>query len=295
MISEQCYPFISDWPNTLNLDNAESLLVSNVTSDIASSPILLPDPNPDLLSWTYVSKVIQNVAMVDWTLFVISLVVPRKLSLKKLTSTDKFRVTLEALENIEFILKELTKALFGICFIIISLPIVIVAVGIFGTAGFIVDTILFRKYGETVTRTDPLDAIWGCETPESRPFITSYITLSGKPSINKIRSVVQQRILNATDATGRPLYRKFQQRLDSEYGYFVWKDVPNFDIRKHIYIWKKSSHNVKYSTARHNNSTRDSEELVLDYMNNHGWRQMTSDKPKWEIVLLNEEASPDGK
>ncbi|XP_018022476.1 putative diacyglycerol O-acyltransferase MT3848 isoform X2 [Hyalella azteca] len=303
MFSEQCFAALdirtrSDTGNSIDAFVQD---FSNFTDDVSFADVVLqPDPNPPLLSWFSAYYLLHNVALLDSVLFLLTIFVPRKMSLQPhLISFPTFRSALACIEKIEFFFKELLKALIGVFLIIVCLPIVVTSVVIFGTAVRIIEKRLESRYGKTASKAAALDSIWGSETPKSRPFITVFMILTGKPSINKIRALIQSRVLDRKESNGCPTYRKFRQLLTIEYGYFIWKDAPKFDIRKHIYVWndpRKFTKDVNSDKQMNEEQKcRAAEAVALHYINYYGCQKMNENRPKWEIVLLHSNASPDGK
>ncbi|KAF2368230.1 O-acyltransferase WSD1 C-terminal [Trinorchestia longiramus] len=302
MFSEQCNGTLSYLSRRLSFLPAENSLVNDLPSNSSNNDfpglVLQPDTSSMLL-WMNTSNIVQNIVMLDWALFFL-MVIPRKLSPKwRAISLCKFRSALVVLKKIEFIGKQVMEAAIG-CFLLATfLPILILGFVIFGITVQVVKQILKTKYGQTASKAEALDAIWGSETPQNRPFITAFITLTGEPSINKIRALIQARVLDRKDSSGNLLYRKFKQLLRVEYGYFIWKDASNFDIRKHIKVWNHDGFNVrKYERNEKTNVENNfetAEDVVHRYVNMHGSKPMRGDRPKWEIILLQSDAYPHGK
>lgn len=284
------------------------LMMHNCSQNPVAASIMEANPGPAELLWTNATDVFHNVAVLDWTLFFLSLVVPRKFPIKFNKSIfAKYGKVLRLLDDG---VKQLLKVLFGLFLLLGSVFIFSPIILALAITSEVVKMILRFKYGRGVTKADPFDAVWGNESKDCRPYISVAVTLRGTPAVEKIRKVIQEKILDLKNRDGSPTYKKFYQVLQVEYGYFVWKDAIDFDLKNHVRVWKdplntkdrqqnetssELSNDITNITSHEDSRTTGTEALICRYMNDYGATGMSEDKPKWEIVILESEQSPAGR
>lgn len=181
------------------------------------------------------------------------------------------------------------------------------------------------KLGKTFTRPSGLDIIQGMESPSSLPFINTVARFEGKIDMEKFCRKFHEQIIKLKDKNGKLRYKKFTQTYEKIYGYHVFRDVKDFDIRnqikkvqiKDIFPEKFSSGNniscqekenthefcENLSLMKKEDSNEDGhhlsgheeipniewEALVERAMEKFGARPIPPGYPKWEILLIEEQ------
>lgn len=90
------------------------------------------------------------------------------------------------------------------------------------------------KLGDKFLRPGGLDIIQGMESEKSRPYISAIGRFKGNVDIEGFRNKFQSEILNIATKRGTARYKKFTQVFEEKYGYHIFKDAENFDIKRHI-------------------------------------------------------------
>lgn len=88
--------------------------------------------------------------------------------------------------------------------------------------------IMYKKLG---TELATFDHVLKIESVENPNFITALMMIKGKPDVNKLRKLVEKKIIQ-----GKPekTYTRMQQRVTKCYNTYLWRDEENFNISDHI-------------------------------------------------------------
>ncbi|KAB7507796.1 hypothetical protein Anas_04387, partial [Armadillidium nasatum] len=141
-----------------------------------------------------------------------------------------------------------------------------------------------------------MDMVFASSLEAKNPIINAFLKFDGNLSFEDLKNLMQNKIENSEFPGGSNVFKKFKQTLQSYYGYFVWKDVDNFDINYHIKkinlceLYPGEAQNIKNKTNSllHNSCA---EILPCKYLNEHGSRSFPENLPQWEILILTQEGS----
>ena len=288
------------WPSKIPVHHAKSysaLATQNCTPDEAKSPVLQPNPEK-LFSWSNLLTLIHALAPLEWIFFAFSMLMPSFFNKStRLRTIWKFSSLSSALHTLEEAAKEATKALFGFIFFIFFLPFGGPITLFFFLVSEVVRYVIKLKYGGKAVKMSGSDAIYGKEDSKSAYLMIAGIVMNGTPSIEKVRNVFRDRILAVRDDQGKIKYHKFRQLITTELGYCIWKDDPNFDIKNHIRIWKDPLDDFEDFESKISDDEPGSraEDVISRYLDKYGGERLPSDRPQWELVILDSNTTPDGK
>jgi len=253
-------------------DSVEDRLLSRINSERA---------------WEYAVTVIKSIAIVDWSFFILTLVIQQRLCFNK-NSGDKDRLL--ALENAA---RVAGKAILGlVLMLILSIFLTPILLGFF-VYSRIIRVLLWIKYGDSVRPAAAQDAIWAGENKLSPPFVNVAMIMDGTPSLRKIAATVRKKFLDPTDGKGNYCYPKFRETVVIKMGYFVWVKAPKFVLKNHVRYWQDPESN-KPQKDPEDEATRINK-LVCRFMNDQGWLELPRDTPQWEIVVLRSNQIPKDK
>ena len=69
-------------------------------------------------------------------------------------------------------------------------------------------------------------------------FITAVMMIKGKPDVQKLRKLVEDKIVKTEPETS---YRRMKQRVSKCYYTYLWQDEEDFDINNHILVYEQES------------------------------------------------------
>lgn len=183
--------------------------------------------------------------------------------------------------------------------------------------------LIWLKFGDGYTRPTGMDILQGLESVKSRPFINVVARCEGKLDIEIFAKKFHEEIMMVRNKRGELRYKKFGQVFEPHYGYHIFRDVENFDIRGSIEkidiktLFPEKNFNstdnqdvrtkkissieipnelihVKYETVVNGEKTEklmpvDWEILVERALERYGSREIPQGTPQWEILLIEEE------
>ncbi|KAB7498438.1 hypothetical protein Anas_10152, partial [Armadillidium nasatum] len=185
--------------------------------------------------------------------------------------------------------------------------------------------LIWLKFGDSYTRPTSMDILQGLESEKSRPFINLVARCEGKVDIEIFAKKFHEEIMLVKNKRGEFRYKKFSQVFEQHYGYHIFRDAENFDIRNCIEkvdiktLFPEKNFNstdyqdvrakkissiekpddlihVKYETVVNGEKIEklmpvDWEILVERALERYGAREIPKGVPQWEIILVEEEKS----
>ncbi|KAB7507797.1 hypothetical protein Anas_04386 [Armadillidium nasatum] len=140
---------------------------------------------------------------------------------------------------------------------------------------------------------------WICYLPlvlrQKIPLINVFLKFDGNLSFEDLKNLVQNKINESEIPGGSNAFKKFKQTLQSYCGYFVWKDIDNFDINNHIKkinlseLYPGEAQNINKTNSLLQNSC--AEILTCKYLSEYGSRPFPDNLPQWEVLILSQEGS----
>ena len=131
-----------------------------------------------------------------------------------------------------------------------------------------------------------MDLIWATKSRLKCPIITALVKLEGKLEKDHILKKFEKIVKCSRNKNGENPFRKFSQTYESFYGYFVWKDVENLEIRNHVKVidLRDIYSEEEFEEERTNEETSAcSEGLLCRFLREHFDTYLSSEKPHlWE-------------
>ncbi|XP_053651315.2 uncharacterized protein [Cherax quadricarinatus] len=204
--------------------------------------------------------------------------------------------------NIYNVVCGILKTTLALGLLLLLVPVVLPFVCIFWLASCFVSLVYRVNFGSSVTKASGMDSVWGTEYPNSRPFITVTLLLSGAPDLAKITQHIQTKILDVKDSNGDHKHKKFRQMFAQICGYYAWRNVNDFNVENHIRVVNLRSlysgdsrgtytlgdipdiRENEFSPTVARSSVDD--ELIHRYISEEGTSPLSPDRPPWEIILL---------
>ncbi len=91
-------------------------------------------------------------------------------------------------------------------------------------------------YKELGTELAIVDLPYIHDSVENRNFITALMTIRGKLDVEKLRKLVENKIVRSQPEVS---YKRMTQRVLKCYNTYLWRDEENFDIAEHIPVYDK--------------------------------------------------------
>ncbi|XP_029184592.2 putative diacyglycerol O-acyltransferase MT3172 [Acropora millepora] len=125
-----------------------------------------------------------------------------------------------------------TVAFFAFCLVIPFLMIVLVVLKLvkFSMERYVSYTRQCVSFRED-------DAVWQQDCPANRHIIHALMVLEGPADIQKLRQLVNDRLVFGRDDKGHRVCARLTQVVQKHFGYFVWKEDENFSVENHVLIW----------------------------------------------------------
>ena len=143
------------------------------------------------------------------------------------------------------------------------------------------------KFGDKFIRPGGLDVLQGVETTQSRPYIYATARYEGKVDIEKLRKKFIHLIYEERDERKKPKFRRLRQILEPCYGYHIFRDAEDFDIRNHI----KPVHmdDIFHTDELGTGQIISWERIMQRFLDKFGNTPLSNNIPQWELLLLDEE------
>ena len=81
------------------------------------------------------------------------------------------------------------------------------------------------------------DAVWQQDRPTNRHIIQALMVLEGTVDIQKLREIINERLVFGKDEKGDRICARLTQVVQKHLGYFVWKEDENFSVENHVLDW----------------------------------------------------------
>ena len=199
--------------------------------------------------------------------------------------------------------------------IILLLPLII-ALAIYSK---IVHFMIKLKHGDKYTRPGGLDILQGVETFRSRPYINAVARYEGHLDVDLFCKRMFHLAYKEKDANGEEKFRRLRQILEPCYGYHIFKDAEDFDVRNHVIKVRMSDlfpekyahsngngnanggclQNGYHPVGLHSVLTEDGENeegnniewerIMQRLLDKFGIKQMSNKIPQWRAYILEED------
>lgn len=162
------------------------------------------------------------------------------------------------------------------------------------------------RYGKSISRAKGMDAINGMESEISRPYINIAMRFPiATPDIDEFRQRFQNTVLVRKKKDGEEEFSKFKRLFKRSFGYFIWVESVNFDLKNHIKMLDPKKIKSKYLENfcdKHSEVIKDhtdssdlsniSWETILYYvLSEVGAKPINEYLPKWEVLILPEHSN----
>ena len=81
------------------------------------------------------------------------------------------------------------------------------------------------------------DAVWLQDRSSNRHVIHALMLIQGSPDIEKLRELIEERLVWAKDDSGKRICSRLTQVISTHLGIFAWEEDKNFDIKNHVTSW----------------------------------------------------------
>ncbi|XP_047503027.1 probable diacyglycerol O-acyltransferase tgs1 [Penaeus chinensis] len=134
---------------------------------------------------------------------------------------------------------------------------------------------MWVQYGRVARVASGMEALFALDSSGARAVISGAAVLRGRVSVDAVRKVLAERIMDARDARGRLLHPKFRQLVERRCGVVVWVWEENFAVESHVHQLRSGLQPCLL---------QDEEDLV-DVMGKRANRPFVRGQAKWEILV----------
>lgn len=199
----------------------------------------------------------------------------------------------------------LMKTVVGVAFMVWTTPLMMPCMILFWVTSILAKIFYALRWGRSAKKAEGLDCVWGVEDEMNRPYITACMLMRGAPSLHWVQTAILTKVVQARDGDGTYKYRKFRQLFSQHWGYYCWREDPNFDIRNHVRLIKLSraatedtagddtdAEEAADGKVEQQERSEAEDELVQKYVSEELVEDIPEHMAPWEVLLM---AREDGR
>lgn len=135
--------------------------------------------------------------------------------------------------------------------------------------------VVWAQYGRVARVASGMEALFALDSSGARAVISGAAVLRGRVSVDAVRKVLGERIMDARDARGRLLHPKFRQLVERRCGVVVWMWEENFAVESHVHQLRSGLQPCLL---------QDEEDLV-SAMGKRANRPFVRGQARWEVLV----------
>ncbi|XP_027226197.2 probable diacyglycerol O-acyltransferase tgs1 [Penaeus vannamei] len=135
--------------------------------------------------------------------------------------------------------------------------------------------VVWAQYGRVARVASGMEALFALDSSGARAVISGAAVLRGRVSVDAVRKILGERIMDARDARGRLLHPKFRQLVERRCGVVVWMWEENFAVESHVHQLRSGLQPCLL---------QDEEDLVTA-MGKRANRPFVRGQARWEVLV----------